>query len=236
MNNNILIVDDDRRIVEAISTLLKLSDYNTYEAYDGFGAIDTLKKENIDLIILDVMMPNMDGLMALKTIRKYKNIPILMLSAKVESSDKVLGLQYGADDYISKPYDPQELLARVASNLRRYTYLGSKQVREENKSNVNELISGGLEINLDTRVVVVDGDEVKLTPKEYDILKLLLSNAGAVFTVAQIYENVWDGEAVDIYNMVMVHIRRLRQKIEINTKNAKYVKVVWGVGYKVEKY
>ncbi len=232
MNATILVVDDDKQIVDAISRLLQLNDFEVLKAYDGFQVLEKIKNFEIDLIILDVMMPNLDGLLTLKKLREEKNIPVIMLSAKTENEDKVLGLQLGADDYISKPYNPQELIARVKATLRRYMFLGSKErLKEENIFKTGDLI-----LNTETKEAIVDGENIKLTPKEYGILLLLIKNAGRVFSVEEIYSNVWNEDAFDVDNTVMVHIRRLRKKIEIDSKNAKYLKVVWGIGYKVEKY
>lgn len=233
MKATILVVDDDKEIVEAISKLLELNDFNVVKAYDGIQALSVIKTNEIDLVILDVMMPNLDGMSTLKSLRQNKNIPVIFLSAKTEDYDKVLGLQLGADDYISKPYNPQELVARVNATIRRYMFLGSKQVEELDKDYIYK--TGDLILNTQTKEAIVDGENVKLTPKEYGILLLLIKNAGMVFSVEQIYENVWNEEAIDVNNTVMVHIRRLRKKIEIDSKNSKYLKVVWGIGYKIEK-
>ncbi len=232
MNAQILVVDDDKEIVDAIARLLELNDFEVIKAYDGYQALEKLKNYEIDLIILDVMMPNLDGMITLKKIRSEKNIPIIMLSAKTEDYDKVLGLQMGADDYISKPYNPQELVARVKANLRRFMFLGSKNIVDDN---INIYRSGNLLLNTETKEAVVDGENIKLTPKEYGILLLLIKNQGRVFSVEEIYSNVWQEDAFEVNNTVMVHIRRLRKKIESDSKNAKYLKVVWGIGYKIEK-
>lgn len=235
MNATILVVDDDKQIVDAIGKLLELNDFQVLKAYDGFQVLDLVSKNEIDLIILDVMMPNLDGMLTLKKIRQDKNIPVIMLSAKTENSDKVLGLQMGADDYMSKPYNPQELIARVNANLRRYMFLGSKQISDLDEDE-NIFQTGNLILNTETKEAIVDGESIKLTAKEYGILLLLIKNAGKVFSVEEIYNNVWNEEAFDVNNTVMVHIRRLRKKIEIDSKNSKYLKVVWGIGYKIEKY
>lgn len=235
MNATILVVDDDKQIVDAIGKLLELNDFQVLKAYDGFQVLDLVSKNEIDLIILDVMMPNLDGMLTLKKLRQDKNIPVIMLSAKTENSDKVLGLQMGADDYMSKPYNPQELIARVNANLRRYMFLGSKQISDLDEDE-NIYKTGNLILNTETKEAIIDGENIKLTAKEYGILLLLIKNAGKVFSVEEIYNNVWNEEAFDVNNTVMVHIRRLRKKIEIDSKNSKYLKVVWGIGYKIEKY
>lgn len=227
---NILVCDDDREIVEAIEIYLSKEGYNVIKAYDGLEAIEILKKEDIQLLLIDVMMPRLDGLRATLKIREKSGIPIIILSAKSEDSDKVIGLDVGADDYITKPFNPLELIARVKSQLRRYTKLGTMAGQ---KSNVYTV--GGLEINDDSKEVTVDGESVKLTPYEYKILLLLVKNQGRVFTIEQIYENVWEKEAIAADNTVAVHIRHIREKIEINPKEPRYLKVVWGVGYKIEK-
>ena len=227
---NILVCDDDKEIVEAIEIYLSKEGYNVIKAYDGLEAIEILKKEDIQLLLIDVMMPRLDGLRATLKIREKSGIPIIILSAKSEDSDKVIGLDVGADDYITKPFNPLELIARVKSQLRRYTKLGTMAGQ---KSNVYTV--GGLEINDDSKEVTVDGESVKLTPYEYKILLLLVKNQGRVFTIEQIYENVWEEEAIAADNTVAVHIRHIREKIEINPKEPRYLKVVWGVGYKIEK-
>ncbi len=234
MNPKILVVDDDKEIAEAISKLLELNNFSVLKAYDGIEALKNLRENEIDLVILDVMMPNLDGMSTLKILREEKNIPVIMLSAKSEDYDKVLGLQVGADDYIIKPYNPQELVARVNATLRRYMFLGSKNIEEISSEHIFK--TGGLILDTQTKEAIIDGENIKLTPKEYGILFLLIKNAGMVFSVEEIYSNVWEEEAYDVDNTVMVHIRRLRKKIEIDSKNAKYLKVVWGIGYKIEKY
>lgn len=227
---NILVCDDDREIVEAIEIYLSKEGYNVIKAYDGLEAIEILKKEDVQLLLIDVMMPKLDGLRATLKIREKSGMPIIILSAKTEDSDKVIGLDVGADDYITKPFNPLELIARVKSQLRRYTKLGTMAGQ---KSNVYTV--GGLEVNDDSKEVTVDGESVKLTPYEYKILLLLVKNQGRVFTIEQIYENVWEEEAIAADNTVAVHIRHIREKIEINPKEPRYLKVVWGVGYKIEK-
>ncbi len=234
MNPKILVVDDDKEIAEAISKLLELNNFTVFKAYDGVQALKTVRETELDLVIMDVMMPNLDGMSALKILREENNIPVIILSAKSEDYDKVLGLQVGADDYIVKPYNPQELVARVNATIRRYMFLGSKNVEELTSEHIYK--SGGLILDTQTKEAIVDGENVKLTPKEYGILFLLIRNAGMVFSVEEIYSNVWQEDAYDVDNTVMVHIRRLRKKIEIDSKNAKYLKVVWGIGYKIEKY
>lgn len=227
---NILVCDDDREIVEAIEIYLSKEGYNVIKAYDGLEAIEILKKEDVQLLLIDVMMPKLDGLRATLKIREKSGIPIIILSAKSEDSDKVIGLDVGADDYITKPFNPLELIARVKSQLRRYTKLGTMAGQ---KSNVYTV--GGLEVNDDSKEVTVDGESVKLTPYEYKILLFLVKNQGRVFTIEQIYENVWEEEAIAADNTVAVHIRHIHEKIEINPKEPRYLKVVWGVGYKIEK-
>lgn len=230
MNNNVLVVDDDREIVDAIEIYLMQEGLSVVKAYDGSEAIECLRKNDIHLIILDIMMPVLDGIHTAMKIREFSSVPILFLSAKSEDADKILGLNIGADDYITKPFNPLELVARVKSNLRRYTSLGSIEVNEENVYKVGDLI-----INDDTKEVVVDGNQVKLTPIEYNILLLLVKNKGRVYSIDQIYENIWEEEAIGADNTVAVHIRHIREKIEINPKEPRYLKVVWGVGYKIEK-
>ena len=226
----ILVCDDDREIVEAIDIYLTQEGYEVVKAYDGEEALRALKTQKADLLVLDVMMPKLDGIRATLKIREQNNMPIIILSAKSEDADKILGLNIGADDYITKPFNPLELVARVKSNLRRYTMLGN--LNTEN----NALFQvGGLCINDDTKEVTVDGDSVKLTPIEYNILLLLVKNCGRVFSIDQIYESIWNEEAIGADNTVAVHIRHIREKIEINPKEPRYLKVVWGVGYKVEK-
>lgn len=227
----ILVCDDDKEIVDAIEIYLKNEGYKVYKAYDGEEAIRILKAEDIQLLIMDVMMPKLDGIHATLKIREYSSIPIIMLSAKTEDTDKILGLNVGADDYVSKPFNPLELIARVKSNLRRYTKLGNMSAPEE--SNVYRI--GGLCMDDDTKEVTVDGEPVRLTPIEYSILLLLVKNPGRVYSIDQIYENIWNEAAIGADNTVAVHIRHIREKIEINPKEPKYLKVVWGVGYKVEK-
>ena len=226
----IMVCDDDKEIVEAIEIYLMQEGYNVEKAYDGQEALKIVKDKKIDLMIIDVMMPKLDGIRATLQIRKESKIPIIILSAKTEDADKILGLNVGADDYVTKPFNPLELVARVKSQLRRYTTLSSYGDEE---GNVYE--AGGLLINDDLKKVIVDGEEVKLTPIEYNILLLLLKNKGKVYSINQIYENIWNEEAIGADNTVAVHIRHIREKIEINPKEPRYLKVVWGVGYKIEE-
>lgn len=228
---NILVCDDDKHIVEAIEIYLKNEGYSIYKAYDGIEAIEVLEKEHIDLLLIDIMMPRMDGIHAILKIRETSSIPIIFLSAKSEDTDKILGLNMGADDYITKPFNPLELVARVKSQLRRYTSFGS--AKEEKKQ--SEYTVGGLTINDETKEVFVEGEQVKLTPIEYSILLLLVQHQGKVFSINQIYESIWNEDAIGADNTVAVHIRHIREKIEINPKEPRYLKVVWGVGYKIEK-
>jgi len=227
----ILVVDDDREIANAIEKLLTFEGYKVIKAYNGLEALDALVANDIQLILLDIMMPKLDGLSTTLKIREKKNIPIIILSAKSEDSDKILGLSMGADDYVTKPFNPQELVARVKSQLRRYMYLGD--MRRSNNSSL--LVVGGLSLDRETKEFKVDGVPVKLTPTEFKIMELLMSNPGSVFSAEKIYEKVWQEEAYAVENTVMVHIRRIREKIEINPKEPKYLKVVWGIGYKIEK-
>lgn len=227
----ILVCDDDKEIVDAIDIYLAGEGFRVLKAYDGYEALEILEREPADLLIVDVMMPGLDGIRTTLKVRETSSIPIIILSAKSEDTDKILGLNIGADDYISKPFNPLELIARVKSQLRRYTKLG----------NVNQQVSdqiykcGGLTINDDTKEVAVDDEPVKLTPIEYNILLLLVKNAGKVFSIDEIYEQIWNEEAIGADNTVAVHIRHIREKIEINPREPRYLKVVWGVGYKIEK-
>jgi len=227
----ILVCDDEKEIVDAIEIYLMQEGYGVVKAYDGDEALRELEKDSeIKLIIIDIMMPKLDGIHACMNIRQKSSVPIIFLSAKSEDVDKILGLNIGADDYVTKPFNPLELVARVKSNLRRYTKLGNDV---EETSNIYS--AGGLIINDDNKEVTVDGENVKLTPIEYNILLLLVKNQGRVFSIDQIYENIWEEEAIGADNTVAVHIRHIREKIEINPKEPKYLKVVWGVGYKIEK-
>lgn len=228
---NILVCDDDREIVDAIEIYLSQEGYNILKAYDGMQALQVMGKEEVHLLIIDVMMPKLDGIRATLKIREKSAIPIIILSAKSEDVDKILGLNIGADDYVTKPFNPLELVARVKSQLRRYTQLGNMAVEEG--QNIYQV--GGLMINDDLKEVSVDGDAVKLTPIEYNILLLLVKNPGKVFSIEQIYENIWNEDAIGADNTVAVHIRHIREKIEINPKDPRYLKVVWGIGYKIEK-
>lgn len=228
---NILVCDDDKAIVEAIEIYLSQEGYHILKAYDGEQALKILETEEVHLLVLDVMMPRLDGIRATLKIREKDSIPIIILSAKSEDVDKILGLNVGADDYVTKPFNPLELVARVKSQLRRYTQLGGTAKKES--EHVYEV--GGLQINDDLKEVTVDGEKVKLTPIEYNILLLLMKNQGRVFSIDQIYESIWNEEAIGADNTVAVHIRHIREKIEINPKDPRYLKVVWGVGYKIEK-
>lgn len=229
MKNRILVVDDDKEIAYAIRTLLEKEDYEVIVAHDGVQALEALEQNALQLILLDVMMPNLNGLGVAMKIREKLNIPIIMLSAKSEQSDKIIGLSLGADDYITKPFDTAELIARVKSQLRRYLSLGTQ------KPIGRSLAVGGLLLNQDTREFFVDGDKIKLTATEFNILEFLMMHPNMVFSAEKIYEHVWNETAYASENAVMVHIRRIREKIEINPKEPKYLKVVWGVGYKIEK-
>lgn len=230
---NILVCDDDKAIVEAIEIYLVQEGYQVYKAYDGREAIEILETEEIHLLIMDIMMPRLDGIHATMKIREKYSIPIIMLSAKSEDVDKILGLNIGADDYVTKPFNPLELTARVKSHLRRYTKLGSISGGMEEDAQIYQ--AGGLVMNDATKEVTVDDEPVKLTPIEYNILLLLVKNPGKVFSINQIYESIWNEEAIGADNTVAVHIRHIREKIEINPKEPRYLKVVWGVGYKVDK-
>lgn len=227
---NILVCDDDKEIVDAIEIYLMQEGYHVLKAYDGIQALEILKKEEVHLLIIDIMMPKLDGIHATMQIRERSSIPIIMLSAKTEDADKILGLNIGADDYLAKPFNPLELVARVKSQLRRYTELGN--ITEDNS---NIYSTGELVINDELKEVTVDGSPVKMTPIEYNILLLLMKNQGKVFSINQIYENIWNEDAIGADNTVAVHIRHIREKIEINPKEPRYLKVVWGVGYKIEK-
>ena len=226
---NILVCDDDKEICDAIKIYLENEGYKIFKASNGREALNAIDEQEIHLVIMDIMMPQMDGLRATMKIREDKNIPVIMLSAKTEDTDKILGLNMGADDYITKPFNPLELIARVKSQLRRYTTLGSLETRN------NIYKTGGLVIDDELKTITLDGDEVKLTPVQYKILRLLTANAGRVFSIDEIYEKVWKETAFSPENTVAVHIRKIREKIEINPKEPKYLKVVWGIGYKVEK-
>ena len=227
----ILVCDDDKEIVEAIEIYLLQEGYEVLKAYDGMEALRVLETEHVDLLVMDIMMPKLDGIRATLKIREENNMPIIILSAKSEDADKILGLNIGADDYVTKPFNPLELIARVKSQIRRYTKLGSTvDTAQESVYTV-----GGLSVNDDLKEVTVDGEPVKLTPLEYSILLLLVKNQGKVFSISQIYEDIWNEDAIGVDNTVAVHIRHIREKIEINPKEPRYLKVVWGVGYKIEK-
>ena len=227
----ILVCDDDKQIVEAINIYLTGEGFNVIKAYDGYEALELLEKNEVNLMIVDVMMPGLDGIRTTLKVRETSSIPIIILSAKSEDTDKILGLNIGADDYITKPFNPLELVARVKSQLRRYTQLGN--LNQQGNSQVYKC--GGLMINDENKEVTVDGEPIKLTPIEYNILLLLVKNAGKVFSIDQIYEKIWNEDAIGADNTVAVHIRHIREKIEINPKEPRYLKVVWGVGYKIEK-
>lgn len=229
----ILVVDDNREIVFSVSELLRYENYRVVQAYNGMEALEVLERETVDLILLDVMMPGLNGLSALMKLRERWKIPVIILSAKTEESDKVSGLMMGADDYISKPFQAAELIARVRAQLRRYHVWGSQAPKEDQ----DLLVNGTLVLDKKQRIAVVDGRDVRLTAKEYGILLLLMEHPGQVFPAEQIYERVWNEEAdYAVENTVMVHIRHIREKIEIDAKNPRYVKVVWGIGYKMERY
>ncbi|MBR6825546.1 MAG: response regulator transcription factor [Oscillospiraceae bacterium] len=224
---NVLIVDDDRQIVDSIGIFLKGEGYDVIKAYDGMEALELLGTREVHLMILDVMMPKLDGLRTLMKLRESRNIPVILLSAKSEDADKILGLTAGADDYVTKPFNPSELVARVKSHLRRYTTLGSIGKQQ------GEITVDGLSVNTEQKLVKVDGETVRLTPIEYRILELLIRNRGKVFSPEEIYRSVWQEDGAVTDNTIAVHIRHIREKIEINPKEPKYLKVVWGIGYKI---
>ncbi len=225
---NVLVVDDDREIVESISIFLLGEGYQTLKAYDGMEALEILSEKEVHLLILDVMMPKLDGIKTLMKLRESRNIPVILLSAKSEDNDKIFGLTAGADDYVTKPFNPSELMARVRSQLRRYTTLGSIGKQS------GEIVIDGLCVNTENKTVKVDGEQVRLTPIEYKILELLIRNRGRVFSVDDIYSNVWNEQTAVGDNTIAVHVRHIREKIEINPKEPKYLKVVWGIGYKID--
>ncbi|SCJ52556.1 Staphylococcal respiratory response protein A [uncultured Flavonifractor sp.] len=227
---NILICDDDKDIVSALDIYLTSEGYKTFKAYDGLEALKVVDQQDIQLVLLDVMMPGLDGIRTTAKLRESKNIPIILLTAKSEDSDKILGLNIGADDYITKPFNPIEVIARVKSQLRRYTTLGGREKTED-----NVIRNGGIAMDDGAKSVTVDGESVSLTPIEYNILKLLLKSPGRVYSTSQIYEQVWNDPSLGSENTVAVHIRHLREKIEIDPANPRYIKVVWGLGYKMEK-
>ncbi|MBR6745243.1 MAG: response regulator transcription factor [Clostridia bacterium] len=225
---NVLVVDDDREIVESIGIFLSGEGYGVLKAYDGLEALEMLTENEVHLMIMDIMMPRLDGIRTLMKLRESRNIPVILLSAKSEDTDKIFGLAAGADDYVTKPFNPSELMARVKSQLRRYTTLGS--ISRQN----GEIVIGGLCISTESRTVRVDGDPVRLTPVEYKILELLARNKGRVFSAEDIYSNVWNGQNAVGDGTIAVHVRHIREKIEINPKEPRYLKVVWGIGYKIE--
>lgn len=225
---NILVVDDDREIVESISIFLSGEGYKPLKAYDGLEALEILSENQVHLMILDIMMPKMNGIKTLMTLRESRNIPVILLSAKSEDTDKIFGLTAGADDYVTKPFNPSELMARVKSQLRRYTTLGS--IGKQN----GEIVINGLCVDTESKTVKVDGELVRLTPVEYKILELLVRNRGRVFSANDIYTNVWNEQAIVGDGTIAVHVRHIREKIEINPREPKYLKIVWGVGYKVD--
>ena len=229
---NVLVCDDDKEIVEAIEIYLRQEGINVFKAYNGVEALEIVKENEIHAAIIDIMMPVMDGIQCTMKIREHSSIPIIILSAKSEDADKILGLNIGADDYVTKPFNPLELVARVKSNLRRYTELGNVDSKDADSEYIFR--AGGLVLNDNSKSVTVDGEDVKLTKIEYNILMFLIKNKGKVFSISQIYENIWNENAVSVDNTVAVHIRHIREKIEIDPKNPKYLKVVWGVGYKID--
>ena len=234
MNQTIMVCDDDREIAAAVDIYLTAEGYTVLQAHDGMEAIDVVENHpEIELILMDIMMPRLDGVRATMKIRENHNIPIIMLSAKGEDNDKILGLNIGADDYITKPFNPMELIARVRSQLRRFHNFGSADPTTE--ENASRFVNGGLELDDGAKRVTVDGQEVSLTPVEYKIVKYLMENRGLVFSSSQIYENVWNEPSYGADNIVAVHIRHIREKIEINPKEPRYIKVIWGHGYKMEK-
>lgn len=224
---NVLITDDDKEIVESTSIFLKGEGYNVFKAYNGIEALDIIVENEIHLLLLDIMMPDMDGISTLMKLREKKNIPVILISAKSQDADKIMGLTAGADDYITKPFNPSELIARVKSQLRRYTVLGAMEKKD------NVILNGGLRIDTKAKTVSVDGEEIKLTKIEYKIVELLMKNIGTVFSNDEIYTKVWNEESFITDNTIAVHIRHIREKIEINPKEPKYLRVVWGIGYKI---
>ena len=230
--NHVLIVEDDKEIREGVQIYLQSQGYVVFQAADGIEGLEILEKEEIHLAIIDIMMPKLDGIHATLKIREYSSIPIIILSAKSEDADKILGLTAGADDYVTKPFTPLELMARVNSQLRRYTQFANRSPKEEKNDRIH--VIGGLELNEDTVEVFVDGKPVKMTPIEFKILALLIRTPGRVYSADEIYERVWNEKAINT-DTIMVHVRNIRDKIEINPRDPKYLKVVWGVGYKIEK-
>ena len=229
--NTILICDDDRDIVSALDIYLSSEGYRTLKAYDGLECLALAEREPVDLILLDVMMPGLDGIRTTAKLRESSNVPIILLTAKSEDADKILGLNIGAEDYITKPFNPIEVVARVKSHLRRYTSLGGRDSGPE----TDRLTNGGIALDDGAKRVTVDGEPVNLTPLEYNILLLLMRNPGRVFSTSQIYELVWTDPSLGSESTVAVHIRHLREKLEIDPANPRYIKVVWGLGYKMEK-
>lgn len=228
---NILVCDDEKDIVSALKIYLTADGYQVFEAYNGKEAVEVLQKEDIHLVLMDIMMPEMNGISAMVKIRETSNVPVILLTAKSEDTDKILGLTVGADDYVTKPFNPVELQARVKSQLRRYMQLGGGAIKEDN----DVLCIGGIELNDRTKEVTLDGETVSLTRTEYDILKLLMENPGKVFSPNQIYEAVWNDNPYGTENTVAVHIRHLREKVEYNPAEPRFLKVVWGRGYKIEQ-
>jgi len=229
---NVLIVEDEKEIADAIAIYLKNQGYNVFKASNGVEGLEIIDKETLHLAIVDIMMPKMDGITMVMKLRENYDFPVIMLTAKSQEIDKIMGLNIGADDYVTKPFNPMELLARVNSQLRRYAkYLNVVNNLEEKK---NSFTIGGLELDLDTKEVTIDGEPVKITPIEFKILHLLMKNPGRVFSAEELYEKVWNEKAINT-DTVMVHVRNIREKIEIDSKNPKYLKVVWGIGYKIEK-
>lgn len=229
---NVLIVEDDKEIRDGIEIFLKSQNYNVWKAADGIEGLEIIQQQEIHLAIVDIMMPRMDGVTMTLKLRENYEFPVIMLSAKSEETDKVIALNIGADDYVTKPFTPLELMARVNSQLRRYTKFSGKTIEEQKNDRIH--IIGGIELNEDTVEVFVDGKEVKLTPMEFKILTLLMKNPGRVFSADEIYERIWNEKAVTT-DTIMVHVKHIRDKIEIDPKDPKYLKVVWGVGYKMEK-
>ena len=226
---NVLVCDDDKAILDSLEIYLNLEGYNVFKAENGRQALKTAEENDLQCIILDIMMPDLDGLNATLKLRESKNIPIILLSAKSEDTDKITGLSFGADDYVTKPFNPLELMARVKSQIRRYVSLGSMEKKD------SLIVTGGLALDLDSKEITLDGEKVKLTATEYGILEYLMKNIGRVLSTNQIYEAVWKEPSFQTEKTVTVHIRRIREKIEINPKEPKYLKVVWGIGYKIEK-
>ena len=226
---NILVCDDDKDIVSALKIYLCAEGYKVFEAYNGLEAVKTVEKEEVHLVLLDIMMPQMDGIAAISKIREISNVPVILLTAKSEDTDKILGLNMGADDYVTKPFNPVEVMARVRSNIRRYIQLGGGEVKP------TRIVIGGIVMDDGEKTVSLDGDTVSLTPREYDILKLFMQNPGAVFSPKEIYRRVWGELPINAENAVAVHIRHLREKLEINPAEPRYIKVVWGQGYKIER-